>query len=90
MRHFLLTICLGTILAGCSASTKYDIDVSCPKALFDGEETIDRVTRNFWCDLGRGKDYFDIRCERESVQIVANTYFCSTHDGKSVRIKVVD
>ncbi len=73
------------LLAGCSASVKYDIDVECWRGVGAMQEDYkDEQTKTFQC---AGPQWFEIQCNSKTIQIVNDSYLCTTHDGKSVRIK---
>ncbi len=85
MRLSLLFIGL-VILAGCSESAKYDIDLKChedPIAL-EKDYSSDGESFKMTCLV---PDYFEITCDAETVQRIVGGYLCSTHDGKSVRVE---
>lgn len=80
-----LTIFLDLVLAGCSASAKYDIDVKCWKdEAFIGIISISEGDTEF-IDCYE-PEHFSIQCDKASVQKVTNETLCTTHDKKSVRI----
>lgn len=81
----LLCISLGIVLAGCSASAKYDFDLSCPRDNFknargDGETTFACTAPNF----------FNVLCVANTITYIGSDVHCTTHDEKSVRIQVQD
>ncbi len=83
-----LSILFGLLLAGCYASAKYDIDVSCEMNQYSPYiQGDDNETQIFSCGLA-GKDFF-IRCDKHTIQEVDGSLFCTTHDGKSVRIRII-
>ena len=80
-------LCLSIlILAGCSAATKYDIDEACPAQNFD-IYTADSEISQFLC-MGKEESQFNIRCGAETVNKIKNVFYCTTQDGKSVRILI--
>ncbi len=91
MRRILLAL-LALAFAGCSSNEKsYDISVICNNQTgnvfficdpMQKEECDERTTR-FDCYMPS----FHIKCDKSTVQTFNDgVYFCSTHDGKSVRI----
>jgi len=36
------------------------------------------------------EDYFEIKCKADTYQKVKDKRFCTTQDGKSVRVKLID
>lgn len=87
MTHRLLSILFLFALVGCSASAKYDIDVKCPMKNLDSVSQ--QGVQAFICSgiIGEGFSDFMIQCDSKAVQSVGDDWFCSTTDGKSVRIK---
>lgn len=81
-RTFLAFVVL--VLAGCSASAKYDIDVSCKRNYLTANH--DEKISVYGC----GTPYFQIQCDVDTVQSFEELRLCTTHDGKSVRIKIID
>lgn len=92
MRH--LPVILGLLLLpACSApSEKYDIDVQCKNTSDLNFQTFDQGDglKKFVCfeDLPSTKRLFEIICDGKTVQIIEDTLLCTTHDGKSVRIRL--
>ncbi|MDD5469902.1 MAG: hypothetical protein PHO92_03865 [Candidatus Peribacteraceae bacterium] len=87
MRHF-LPLLFVVSLAGCSASAKYDIDVECVRGypyFEDNSFLNDDKTTVLVC---YAPVYFEIKCKPETLQEVGDERFCSTHDGKSVRVNL--
>jgi len=81
----LLPILFVVVLAGCSASAQYDIDMSC----HDNPTALAKI----YADAGEtfmltcyAPEYFEISCDSKTVQRIGSGYLCSTHDGKTVRI----
>jgi hypothetical protein len=71
------------ILSGCSASAKYDFDLSCPTdnikiSAGDGETT-----------YGCTEKYFNVLCVANTVTYIGSDLYCTTHDKKSVRIRLI-
>ena len=95
----LLSFTAVLILAGCTA--KYDIDTTCLPSDIKGTQfgwhgdylfettlyTGDDSRRILHCADGKGNE-FEIRCARNTVQVVNGVYYCSTFDKKSVRVRV--
>lgn len=77
-------IILGIVaLAGCSANASYDFDLKCSSEnlkTYDGEAEI-----TFGCI---GPKFFNVLCVANTVTYVGSDRFCTTHDGKSVRIQM--
>lgn len=76
-------------LTSCSAAMQYDIDVSCNKNQFypyiAGD---DEQTQIFSCNEFGDSPFF-IRCNKHTIQEIEQSFFCTTHDGKKVKIKVL-
>lgn len=85
---------IGLLLAtSCAAETKYDIDLECWESIgrssisfINGSQYDEDGTQTIEC---RGPERFMIKCDDATVQQVDRTYLCSTHDKKSVRVRVV-
>ncbi len=83
MRNFILLSVAIVSLAGCSASAKYDFDLSCPTdnikiSAGDGETT-----------YGCTEKYFNVLCVANTVTYIGSDLYCTTHDKKSVRIHLI-
>lgn len=84
---FILVIAV--LFASCSSKTAvYDIDVECWRGFgalqIDSNSGDDQTTKTFQC---AGPEWFEIQCDSKTIQLVDDAYLCSTHDGKSVKIK---
>lgn len=83
MRYLPYAIIFAAILTGCSAAVKYDFDVTCSSdpsvIVFVGE------TKEYSCSR---PDKFSIKCKYDTIQMVNDSILCTTHDGKSVRIRI--
>lgn len=103
MRH-LLPLLIVTVLAGCTASAKYDFDLTCRKGvvMYNGEamkstsgETVPYLNiRSFAEDnitllTCFTPEDFQIQCEDNSLQSIGDERFCETPEGKSVRVRLV-
>jgi hypothetical protein len=88
MRHRATFIALAALLAGCSPG--YDIDVSCDYLSFRkcDRNRIEECTSELTLLTCYSVPSFDIRCDAETVQSVGDTYLCTTHDGRRVRVKL--
>jgi hypothetical protein len=87
MRRLLLFIFI-TVLTGCSEALRYDIDIKCGKGspYFEDNSLLnDDKTTVFLC---WAPEYFEIKCKPETVQEIGDMRLCSTHDGKSVRVRL--
>jgi hypothetical protein len=83
-------------LSACSAMATYDIDLQCRdndlsstyyfQSFLAGLPTDKEGTESLRCALPK---YFLVQCDERTVEVVDNTYFCSTHDHKTVRIRLV-
>jgi len=76
------------LVSGCAPESKYDIDVEClDSPTFEvGIRGEDETSQTFLCFTPK---FFKIRCDWKSVNRLDDTFLCSTHDNKSVRIRVV-
>lgn len=74
---------IASILVGCTASAKYDFDLTCPRDNFanakgDGDTT-------YACT---GPKFFNLVCVDNTIAYIDSVQYCTTHDGKSVRIRL--
>lgn len=83
MKRLFSTLIL-ILLSGCSASTEYDFDLSCPKEKFKWDERSNKDIV-FACTSPK---FFNVLCESNTVTYVDTVRYCTTHDGKSVRILI--
>jgi hypothetical protein len=80
----LFCISLGIVLVGCSASDKYDFDLSCERGKFKWLEKPEEIT--YACI----HPFFNVLCVSNTVKYIDDERYCTTFDGKSVRIEIVD
>jgi len=72
------------LLAGCAsapAPVSYDIDLDCAEMVLQGSNQPN--TRIYSCRNPVAR----ITCKEDTVQLLDKLVLCSTHDGKTVRIK---
>lgn len=81
MKYILTIFCI-LILAGCSVPAEYDFDLSCSRENFKWDEGIEEIT--YACT----SPFFNLLCVSKTVKYVEDERFCTTHDGKSVRIQI--
>lgn len=81
-------IIIGLLLAGCSASAKYDLNIACSPTTLDSIDLDNGETRKIFCSSPQ-TGYSEVRCVKKTLQEVAGYRYCTTHDGKSVRIKIL-
>ena len=102
MRSIFLLLSFGIIFTGCTPQVsdavpvqpEYDIDVICDNSAGNAfftcdpmqKEECDNTTTRFDCYFPG--NFFHIKCNKSTVQIMGNAYFCTSHDGKTVRIQV--
>ncbi len=80
------------LLIGCT-STSYDIDLKCKNGRTDAGNPYfrvdafsrDRKTETLTCYWG---EYFKVKCASNTSRRIDDEYFCTTHDGKSVRVQL--
>jgi uncharacterized protein YcfL len=104
MRRLVLLL-IPFALIGCSASAKYDIDVACKKGVVtvNGTPTatlfgdtvpylhVKHVSHDGITMLTCfTPENFQIQCKDDTVQVIGDERFCRTHDGKNVRVRLVD
>gem|GEM_PF-6196679 len=94
MKGRLLLFCIPLLLTGCSAAT-YDIDVECWSGYTDNANpyfraddfSVDGNTITLACFAINS---FEIQCESETYQIIEDERLCTTRDGKSVRVTLIE
>jgi hypothetical protein len=84
MRLSPLLLLSTVVLIGCSASAKYDIDVSCKR------DWLTANTGETTAVYGCTSPYFQIQCNAKTVQSFEGKRLCTTHDDKTVRIIIID
>lgn len=89
------------LLSGCSTvqvtnvppQEQYDIDTTCNNSAGNAfvicdplqKDECDEETIIYSCYYG---NFFHIKCDKKTTQVIDETYTCLTHDEKSVRIMV--
>lgn len=80
-------------LVGCATTqAQYDIDVECmdePGKFYYDFGVHDEQTRTIMCLKG-GEFTFSIQCDRKTFHELENLRYCTTHDGKSVRVTLLN
>ena len=78
-----------------SSSPSYNIDVTCNNQAGNAfficdplqKDECDEATTIYSCYYPGS--IFHIKCDKSTVQTIGGVYSCTTHDGKSVRIRVI-
>ena len=84
MKSFCFVACIPLLLIGCNTQ-RYDLEVECWRNPVTGiGKSNHGKTTKFECYAPK---FFKISCRSDTVQNINFDYFCSTADGKSVRIE---
>ena len=80
------------ILVGCSTNISYDIDTECRRDNYNegfGKEKVDGVVMLTCLNEVPIEDVtFNIQCKSDTLNVADSEVFCTTMDGKSVRINL--
>lgn len=77
---------LFAVLISLASCTTYDFDIVCEPTTIDSMELDNGETRKFFCGNAR-QEYSEVRCVTKTIQQQGEYRYCTTHDGKSVRIR---
>lgn len=85
--RFILSLLFVILLAGCSTTSAYDIDVTClyKYPILNSHWEDEETTMVFTCIE---PDQFEVRCISNTVQKISDAYLCTTRDQQKVRIKL--